>query len=344
MNGNKGDVYFLQGDYTKAEPLLRTDYEESIKANDLSNAANSLQWVGRIEVIKGNPKEGLELIRKAKSMLTGLRHLEFNVRVFTSYYKAFEALGIRDSAEFYQIKAHEHELYLEREKTANQTSVINLLLTQQKQLQQTLALQKEKERIELIRNFIIALIIALILIGWLYMNRIQLQAKHKQLQANMVISSARTQLDHFTNKLIEKNQLIQSLQDQLRHKEMDALRIERIEELSQHTMLTHEDWDRFKFLFTQVYPNFFNELKDRVPDVTQAEMRMAALIRLRVTTREAARMLGISEGSVRKTQYRLRDRIKLHGDKDLFTFLHMDMDPEDKEGSANDMASNTVAQ
>ena len=324
MEGNKGDVYFLQGRYDEAEPLLRNDYEQSMLNNELANAANSLQWLGRIQVIRGNAREGLVLIRRADSLLKDVGFEEFNMRVFSSYHQAFTALRMPDSAAYYQDKAHTYRLQLERLKTKDQTTVVNLLLDQQKQLRQTLTLQEEKKRIELIRNFSLALILALSLAGLLYINRLRLKSKNKQLQADMAITAAQHELDQFTNTMREKNQLIESLQEQLMRKEHDALRIGRIEELSQLTMLTNEDWDRFKVLFSQVYPGFFNELLERVPDVSQAEMRMAALIRLRMSAREAAKLLGISENSVRKTRYRLRDRLGLRDEKDLFRFLHTD--------------------
>jgi tetratricopeptide (TPR) repeat protein/DNA-binding CsgD family transcriptional regulator len=329
MEGNKGDVYFLQGRYDEAEPLLRTDYEQSIRNNELANAANSLQWLGRIQVIRGNAREGLALIRKADSLLTNEGFEEFHMRLYSSFQQAFTSLRMPDSAAYYQEKAQMHALQLERLKTKDQTTVVNLLLDQQKQLRQTLTLKEEKKRVELIRNFSLVLVLVLSIAGFLYINRLQLKAKHKQLQADMAIAAARHDLDQFTTMMRDKNQLIETLQGQLMHKEQDAIRIERIEELSQLTMLTSADWDRFKLLFTQVYPNFFTELTERVPDVTQAEMRMAALIRLRMSTREAAKLLGISENSVRKTRYRLRDRLGLQDEKDLFRFLHLDDEPEE---------------
>jgi DNA-binding CsgD family transcriptional regulator len=59
------------------------------------------------------------------------------------------------------------------------------------------------------------------------------------------------------------------------------------------------------------------KLKDSFPDITSAEQRMAALTRLRLTTRQIASMLGISVDSVHKSRQRLRQRLNLAADASL---------------------------
>jgi DNA-binding CsgD family transcriptional regulator len=58
-----------------------------------------------------------------------------------------------------------------------------------------------------------------------------------------------------------------------------------------------------------------------VPDMTNAEQRMAALIKLRLSGKDAARILGISPDSVRKSRQRLRQRLGLQGDEELEPFF-----------------------
>jgi DNA-binding CsgD family transcriptional regulator len=67
----------------------------------------------------------------------------------------------------------------------------------------------------------------------------------------------------------------------------------------------------------QVHRNFFAELKIKYPTLTQAETRLAALVRLSITTREMANMLGISVDSANKARYRLRKKLGLQPEQDL---------------------------
>jgi DNA-binding CsgD family transcriptional regulator len=133
--------------------------------------------------------------------------------------------------------------------------------------------------------------------------------------------AAQAQLAIFTEGLTEKTQLIEALQSRLSEREFSAEQAEYIRELSRHYILTDEDWDRFRDLFGRVYPGFFARLRQDVPDITLAEMRMAALCKLQIQARDAAGLLGISPNSVHKTRQRLRQRLGLSPETDLEAYF-----------------------
>jgi DNA-binding CsgD family transcriptional regulator len=58
-----------------------------------------------------------------------------------------------------------------------------------------------------------------------------------------------------------------------------------------------------------------------VPDITVAELRMAALTRLHLDTKQMASMLGISHDSVYKIKQRLRKRLHLNDEATTETYL-----------------------
>ena len=90
-----------------------------------------------------------------------------------------------------------------------------------------------------------------------------------------------------------------------------------IDELSSLTILTEDEWSKFKTLFEKVYPGFFLRLKGKAPDITIAEQRTAALTRLHLTSKEMAAMLGISVDSVHKAKQRLRQRLDISTELNL---------------------------
>ena len=131
------------------------------------------------------------------------------------------------------------------------------------------------------------------------------------------VSSAKDQLKMFTHNIIEKTNLIEKLQTQIMGKAGTAEQQSIMTELTQQTILTEEDWNRFRSLFEKIYPEFFRKLKDKFPDITLAEQRMAALTRLNLTSKQAASMLGISVDSVHKSRYRLRQRFNVGSETNL---------------------------
>jgi len=185
-------------------------------------------------------------------------------------------------------------------------------------------LNREKKAQLVLRNMIIAGIVLLFLSVLLILNRRSLKTKMKmekmeqeKLLMEQEAASARDQLRMFTQNIIEKTNLIEKLEIQVKGKEVSSEQHSIISELSQQTILTEQDWYKFKSLFDKIYPGFFVNLKDKFPDITVAEQRMAALTRLHLTTRQIASMLGISLDSVHKSRQRLRQRFQIGAETNL---------------------------
>lgn len=82
-------------------------------------------------------------------------------------------------------------------------------------------------------------------------------------------------------------------------------------ELRNRTLYTDEDWDRFKVDFDRYLPGFVPGLLVKYPKITQAEIRLACLIRLGLNSRDAVRIQNISPSGVAMARYRLRKRLNL---------------------------------
>jgi DNA-binding CsgD family transcriptional regulator len=119
----------------------------------------------------------------------------------------------------------------------------------------------------------------------------------------------------------EKTSLIEKLEEQILHKMNTEDQQALIAELAQQTILTEEEWYQFKSLFQTIYPSFFSQLKQQVPDITIAEQRLAALIRLQLTSKQMASMLGISVDSVHKTRQRLRQRFNITKEVNMEAYI-----------------------
>jgi tetratricopeptide (TPR) repeat protein len=138
-----------------------------------------------------------------------------------------------------------------------------------------------------------------IIIWWL--NRKRKKAKFDQ-------QNAEQQLKLFTENIISKDQQIEILQNELQQQSSNTETAAKVEELSQQMILTEDDWQRFQSLFNKSYPGYLYRLKEKVTGITEAEIRMACLIKIRLNSKQIASMQGISVDSVHKTRQRLRQR------------------------------------
>ncbi len=131
---------------------------------------------------------------------------------------------------------------------------------------------------------------------------------------NMALTeSKKQQLEFYTRSLIEKSEIIDRISMELERLQSRAgeEQVTKFSDILNAHILTDDDWTKFKKTFEEFYPTFFANLRYRFPDITAAELRLSALIKINLSLKEAANTLGISTESVKKSRYRLKKKIAL---------------------------------
>jgi len=151
------------------------------------------------------------------------------------------------------------------------------------------------------------------------------QIVKEEMEAKMHYQSK--QLTTHALNMLQKNLLLQSLEEdmaEIRKKAKDELKQE-IHSLN-HKIKTHlkgeKDWDLFKMYFEQINKDFFPRMKDLYPNLTSNDLRLIALIKLNMNIKEVASVLNLSPDSVKNARYRLRKKLKLDSQDDLFEFIN----------------------
>ncbi|HUR31933.1 MAG TPA: hypothetical protein VMZ69_10920 [Saprospiraceae bacterium] len=324
INGNIGDVYYDLGQFDSAYVLLQYDYDHSIAEHQFDNAANSLQWIARIDLRNGKTKDALQKLHTARRHLLEMPQANYLANVDFAFSQVYAELGQADSVnEYLQQYLYLHDS-LQSEITKSQTDILQIRMNNLDQIQTIKILNRQKRHISLTRNFTIAVVVLLGCLGymWLVRSRLKMQMRQREALEGKRIAEAETQkaigqLDIFRNHLLEKNALIEKWQTAYETKENSEDQTKILSDLTHHLILREEDWLQFKELFDSVYPGFFLLLRNKVPDISQAEQRMAALSKLKLTAKEAANLLGVSPNTVYTTRRRLRQRLGLEQDSDL---------------------------
>lgn len=330
ISGNKGHIYFLQKKYDIAKPLLEFDYRASKQYGEIANSAHALQYIARINLIHGKKDSALLQVKEALRMLQQQpQALPYYLRdVYYATADVYRVLGNSDSFYLYsQLYSNLHDS-IERAVANSRLEIARLRLDNQSNISEIRDLQKEKDAETQERNYIIAAIVLVAIVGLLVINRQRLKSRfqrqlafQQKVAAEKELTAAKEQLDMFTQSIIEKTRVIEQLEQQVATKPLTDEQQQLASELSRQTILTEEDWEKFKSLFEKIYPGFFLKLMELVPDITVAEKRMAALIRLHLNTKQMASMLGISTDSVYKIRQRLRKRLQLDDELATETFL-----------------------
>jgi DNA-binding CsgD family transcriptional regulator len=86
--------------------------------------------------------------------------------------------------------------------------------------------------------------------------------------------------------------------------------------------LSHEDdWEVFEQNFNKVHEAFFQKLIARFPNLTPGDLKLAACLKMNLTSKEIAPLLNISLRGVENKRYRLRKKLDLPNDENLTEFM-----------------------
>jgi len=213
-----------------------------------------------------------------------------------------------------------------------QVKMVNLnadFETQKKELvlkQNQLELEITKQKVKIRTGLIILLFIGMGIKLWLFV-AYRKRVKKRRLQSQQDLAEV-------TRILLDKNTALSELEEKLSKRQGTTVGIEPLtvtgiepfkqeennftadkddfeKQLYNQRILTDADWSSFKNYFEKAYPGYLIRLRNAHNSITEAEERMFLFIKLNLTNKESAAMLGISTESVKKSRQRLRKRLAL---------------------------------
>lgn len=81
------------------------------------------------------------------------------------------------------------------------------------------------------------------------------------------------------------------------------------------------EWENAMNTLKLTQQGFFKSLKDRYPQLTPNDLRLCSYLRMNFNTKEIAQLLNMSTRSVEISRHRLRKKLRLSQDENLFEFL-----------------------
>jgi DNA-binding CsgD family transcriptional regulator len=82
-----------------------------------------------------------------------------------------------------------------------------------------------------------------------------------------------------------------------------------------------DNWEHFAHHFDKVHTDFLVLLKNRYPNLTASELKLCAYLRMNLSSKEIAQLMNISIRGVEIGRYRLRKKLGISKDTNLFEFL-----------------------
>lgn len=126
--------------------------------------------------------------------------------------------------------------------------------------------------------------------------------------------------------LIAHQEILEALSKEIQAKRVaggagkkDLERLQRM--IDNHLVSDKEAWDMFQANFDRIHEHFFRHLKENYPSLTPADLRLCAMLRMNLSTKEIANMLNLTVRGVESARYRLRRKLNLPSEDGLTDFL-----------------------
>ncbi len=182
------------------------------------------------------------------------------------------------------------------------------------------------------RIILLVCILFVILVSILYFNYVrskhrtekQMIKRERELEiqnVNELIEMKNKELAASTLKLIEKDEFLSNLKEKLAQQNGD-LSSKHVKQIVRSiNSNSSQNWEEFEARFIAVNQDFYQRLEVKFPKLTQGDKRLCALIKLDFSSKDMAKLMGISVESVHTNRYRLRKKLELERDTNLTEFI-----------------------
>ena len=167
----------------------------------------------------------------------------------------------------------------------------------------------------------------------LYIHELELNKTESELvtlrneKLEVEISFKNSELASSAMHLVKKGELMTKIKSELTHVMKVMENPQAVSELKKMIKTLSEDdnidkeWENFTKHFDKVHSNFVLGLKEKHPSITNNELKLCAYLRMNLTTKEIAQLMNISVRGVEISRYRLRKKLGIVSETNLFDYL-----------------------
>lgn len=317
-HGNIGHCLVLQKKYSSGLPMIIEYIKNSTEVKDWANVAIGANFLGNTWYEQKQDALALQAWWQSYYYSDKANPTDHLLEATRGISRIYRRLGNQDSAFYYYDLYHAFSDSLDNRLGESKLSAMNARIEFDNLQQNLEEYETALDQSRTILQLTIAGISLLMIVLLLLYNRYRLKTKYKleavrrkKEQAEQGIENAKKQISGFMDHINEKNDLIDSMERQLRESQESLENKMTMEKLSQYVLVSEEEWEKFRIEFSNAYPSFFTLLRQRVPQITPAEERLSALIYLKINNYQIAKMLGIERESVFRAKRRLRQRLDL---------------------------------
>ncbi len=326
ITNNLGKLEIEMGNLDKAYSYLNESIEFRKRINDQFGIAKSYVFLALYYKEKKNLMSAIECANKALEISQKTKTFLTSQNAFMMLSEVYELIPDYQKALYYYKQYKFLSDSLLNDKKYNEIARLQLqydyeIANKEKEVKD----QKVRFRLIFVSSSLLLGLIILSLLFFLSKSRNKrIRLEKEKLEKDMLIKNK--ELTTNVMYMLKKNELIDSITQRLlalKGKFTDDNR-ESIQKIifDLQSITDHEVWEEFELRFQSVHEDFYKNLKARFPDLTPSEIKLAAFLRLNMTSKDIASITGQSINSLETARYRLRKKLGITNQEvNLVNFL-----------------------
>jgi tetratricopeptide (TPR) repeat protein/DNA-binding CsgD family transcriptional regulator len=351
---HRAETHFQQQQLSLAKIDLDSSMALNNKTNHEFNKVKCNLLFGKIYLEQGDLKKASSHLEEALVISQKIKLLDETSSIYETLALVSQVLGdYKKAYEFRQLYGVYHDSLFNKEKSRQLQELQVAYETEKKEAE----IRELKSQQQLNQTYLygsLALVGLVVLVAFLILNRQRLKIKKdKELadKENQIFEERRALVDaelqnrqlneerlhqeiEFKNKelttytlnLIQKNEVLEKVKsavEEIRNSDEREVKqkLSGLINTVNYSFNLDKDWENFRLHFEQVHQSFFDTLRQLFPDLNANDMKLCALIRLNMDTKEAASILDISPESAKVARHRLRKKLNLPSEQNLTAYL-----------------------
>ena len=286
-------------------------------ASDLNALAELNLQIGNTEAAIQNTARAIRLSRDVGA----LHDMSESYRIQSRAFELQNTKGLALNA-FKNFKSINDSIF--NASKSQQIEELNTIYETEKKEQQIalqeneIVLLEEKQRAAALQNtLLIGGIIALVSLFGLLFYGIRQKMKRNKLEKEKVdaeLAFKKKELTTHALNLARKNETLENLKikaQELKNKEGSNSGYNQLINSINFDLQDDNNWQNFSRYFEEVHKDFNSNVKTKYPQISSNELRLLALLKMNLSSKEIANILNISPEGIKKARYRLRKKLNL---------------------------------
>jgi tetratricopeptide (TPR) repeat protein/DNA-binding CsgD family transcriptional regulator len=321
---NIGKTYVALRQYDSAASYLQAGLALAEKSGNKVKVVEALNDLGDLFLTMDRVPEAVSLLSRAIPIADSIN---FKEGLLAAYSKRSES---RARLKQYREALEDHRKYaivndsMYSESKSRQIEEMRTIFDTEKK-EQEIALQQNRiglleqtAKVNRLQNLLLILgLVFLVLAGGSGIYALSQKMKRNRLEKEAVdaeLAFKQKELTTHALHLAKKNETLENLKQkakELRGSDQSANGYQQLIRTINSDLQDDRNWENFVRFFEDVHKDFNSNVSWKYPEITAHEIRMMALIRMSLSTKEIASILNISVPGVKKARQRLRKKMQL---------------------------------